>query len=322
MFIFRWIAKIVRAIGTALSYFNKALLYALEIIIVVAVIISVFSMTKSPQVQPNSILVLDLEGTIKELPSADMGLSPVLANAPSNVSLHELLATLECLGIAVGMHVAEDGGIPELRTALMGAQTRPVGRTILQQRPEEADPVADCEVRDGEVGTGLTEQEVLAVDAHAADIVAVAEALPEFAGLQIGENPGAETDEVVHAADGQLEFRLAGIRQQFAFHAAHLLLVLFVLEGIDEILVSGGNGTDAVDFLIIAGAFGGFLRLLGGGDFLGATLVGGFLILALNPVEIRAGVAGHLLLSDLKFLERLLGIVNHDGHIGNQLTIS
>ncbi len=95
MFIFRWIAKIFRAIGTALSYFNKALLYALEIIIVVAVIISVFSMTKSPQVQPNSILVLDLEGTIKELPSADMGLSPVLANAPSNVSLHELLATLD-----------------------------------------------------------------------------------------------------------------------------------------------------------------------------------------------------------------------------------
>ena len=78
-----------------MSYFNKALLYALEIIIVVAVIISVFSMTKSPQVQPNSILVLDLEGTIKELPSADMGLSPVLANAPSNVSLHELLATLD-----------------------------------------------------------------------------------------------------------------------------------------------------------------------------------------------------------------------------------
>ncbi len=95
MFIFRWIAKIFRAIGTALSYFNKALLYALEIIIVVAVIISVFSMTKSPQVQPNSILVLDLEGTIRELPSADMGLSPVLANAPSNVSLHELLATLD-----------------------------------------------------------------------------------------------------------------------------------------------------------------------------------------------------------------------------------
>lgn len=95
MFIFRWIAKIFRAIGTALSYFNKALLYALEIIIVVAVIISVFSMTKSPQVQPNSILVLDLEGTIKELPSADMGLSPVLPNAPSNVSLHELLATLD-----------------------------------------------------------------------------------------------------------------------------------------------------------------------------------------------------------------------------------
>lgn len=95
MFIFRWIAKIFRAIGAALSYFNKALLYALEIIIVVAVIISVFSMTKSPQVQPNSILVLDLEGTIKELPSADMGLSPVLANAPSNVSLHELLATLD-----------------------------------------------------------------------------------------------------------------------------------------------------------------------------------------------------------------------------------
>ncbi len=95
MFIFRWIAKIFRAIGTALSYFNKALLYALEIIIVVAVIISVLSMTKSPQVQPNSILVLDLEGTIKELPSADMGLSPVLANAPSNVSLHELLATLD-----------------------------------------------------------------------------------------------------------------------------------------------------------------------------------------------------------------------------------
>lgn len=95
MFIFRWIAKIFRAIGTALSYFNKALLYALEIIIVVAVIICVFSMTKSPQVQPNSILVLDLEGTIKELPSADMGLSPVLANAPSNVSLHELLATLD-----------------------------------------------------------------------------------------------------------------------------------------------------------------------------------------------------------------------------------
>lgn len=95
MFIFRWIAKIFRAIGTALSYFNRALLYALEIIIVVAVIISVFSMTKSPQVQPNSILVLDLEGTIKELPSADMGLSPVLANAPSNVSLHELLATLD-----------------------------------------------------------------------------------------------------------------------------------------------------------------------------------------------------------------------------------
>ena len=95
MFIFRWIAKIFRAIGTALSYFNKALLYALEIIIVAAVIISVFSMTKSPQVQPNSILVLDLEGTIKELPSADMGLSPVLANAPSNVSLHELLATLD-----------------------------------------------------------------------------------------------------------------------------------------------------------------------------------------------------------------------------------
>ena len=95
MFIFRWIAKIFRAIGTALSYFNKALLYALEIIIVVAVIISIFSMTKSPQVQPNSILVLDLEGTIKELPSADMGLSPVLANAPSNVSLHELLATLD-----------------------------------------------------------------------------------------------------------------------------------------------------------------------------------------------------------------------------------
>ena len=95
MFIFRWIAKIFRVIGTALSYFNKALLYALEIIIVVAVIISVFSMTKSPQVQPNSILVLDLEGTIKELPSADMGLSPVLANAPSNVSLHELLATLD-----------------------------------------------------------------------------------------------------------------------------------------------------------------------------------------------------------------------------------
>lgn len=95
MFIFRWIAKIFRAIGTALSYFNKALLYALEIIIVVAVIMSVFSMTKSPQVQPNSILVLDLEGTIKELPSADMGLSPVLANAPSNVSLHELLATLD-----------------------------------------------------------------------------------------------------------------------------------------------------------------------------------------------------------------------------------
>lgn len=95
MFIFRWIAKIFRAIGTALSYFNKALLYALEIIIVVAVIISVFSMTKSPQVQPNSILVLDLEGTIKELPSADMGLSPVLTNAPSNVSLHELLATLD-----------------------------------------------------------------------------------------------------------------------------------------------------------------------------------------------------------------------------------
>lgn len=95
MFIFRWIAKIFRAIGTALSYFNKALLYALEIIIVVAVIISVFSMTKSPQVQPNSILVLDLEGTIKELPSTDMGLSPVLPNAPSNVSLHELLATLD-----------------------------------------------------------------------------------------------------------------------------------------------------------------------------------------------------------------------------------
>lgn len=95
MFIFRWIAKVFRAIGTALSYFNKALLYALEIIIVVAVIISVFSMTKSPQVQPNSILVLDLEGTIKELPSTDMGLSPVLPNAPSNVSLHELLATLD-----------------------------------------------------------------------------------------------------------------------------------------------------------------------------------------------------------------------------------
>ncbi len=95
MFIFRWIAKVFRAIGTALSYFNKALLYALEVAIVIAVIVSVFSMTKSPQVAPNSILVLDLEGTVKELPSADMGLSPVLPNASGNVSLHELLATLD-----------------------------------------------------------------------------------------------------------------------------------------------------------------------------------------------------------------------------------
>ena len=95
MFIFRWIAKIFRAIGTALSYFNKALLYVLEVVVVIAVIVSVFSMTKSPQVAPNSILVLDLEGTVRELPSADMGLSPVLPNASDSVSLHELLATLD-----------------------------------------------------------------------------------------------------------------------------------------------------------------------------------------------------------------------------------
>ena len=95
MFIFRWIGKAFRLIGTGLGYFNKTLLYALELVVIVGLIIGTFSLTKTPSVQPGSVLVLNLEGSVRELPVTEPVLPLGLTQAPTDTSLHELCATLD-----------------------------------------------------------------------------------------------------------------------------------------------------------------------------------------------------------------------------------
>ncbi len=95
MIIFRWIGKLFRLIGTCLGYFNKTLLYAIEFIVIVGLIIGAFSLSRTPSIQPGSVLVLNLEGTVRELPITEPTLPLGLAQAPTDVSLHELCATLD-----------------------------------------------------------------------------------------------------------------------------------------------------------------------------------------------------------------------------------
>ena len=83
MFIFRWIGKAFRLIGTGLGYFNKTLLYALELVVIVGLIIGTFSLTKTPSVQPGSVLVLNLEGSVRELPVTEPVLPRGLTQAPT-----------------------------------------------------------------------------------------------------------------------------------------------------------------------------------------------------------------------------------------------
>ena len=94
MFIFRWVAKVCRFIGACLNYLNKTILYVLELALIVALIVAGYSFFKTPQVQPHSVLVLDLSGSVKEAPLSDPVLPVDIASAPTGVSLHELLATL------------------------------------------------------------------------------------------------------------------------------------------------------------------------------------------------------------------------------------
>ena len=94
MFIFRWIAKVCRFVGACLNYLNKTILYVLELALIVALIVAGYSFFKTPQVQPHSVLVLDLSGSVKEAPLSEPVLPVDIASAPTGVSLHELLATL------------------------------------------------------------------------------------------------------------------------------------------------------------------------------------------------------------------------------------
>lgn len=95
MFIFRWFGKFFRFIGTCLGYFNKTLLYVLELVVLISLIIGAISLIKTPSVQPNSVLVLDLEGSVRELPAAEPILPVEIAQTPSDISLHQLLLTLD-----------------------------------------------------------------------------------------------------------------------------------------------------------------------------------------------------------------------------------
>lgn len=95
MFIFRWIGKAFHFVATCLKYFNKTLLYVLELIVIVVLVAGLFSFFHTPQIQPNSILLLDLQGTVKESPTNEAALPLALAPANSSVSLHELLATID-----------------------------------------------------------------------------------------------------------------------------------------------------------------------------------------------------------------------------------
>ena len=78
-----------------MGYFNKTLLYALELVVIVGLIIGTFSLTKTPSVQPGSVLVLNLEGSVRELPVTEPVLPLGLTQAPTDTSLHELCATLD-----------------------------------------------------------------------------------------------------------------------------------------------------------------------------------------------------------------------------------
>ena len=95
MFIFRWIGKACHFVATCLKYFNKTVLYVLELIVIVVLVTGLFSFFHTPQIQPNSILLLDLQGTVKESPTNEAVLPMALAPANSSVSLHELLATID-----------------------------------------------------------------------------------------------------------------------------------------------------------------------------------------------------------------------------------
>ena len=95
MFIFRWFGKFFRFIGTCLGYFNKTLLYVLELAVIISLIIGAISLIKTPSVQPNSVLVLDLEGSVRELPATEPILPIEIAQTPSDISLHQLLLTLD-----------------------------------------------------------------------------------------------------------------------------------------------------------------------------------------------------------------------------------
>ena len=95
MFIFRWIGKACHFVATCLKYFNKTVLYVLELIVIVVLVAGLFSFFHTPQIQPNSILLLDLQGTVKESPTNEAALPIALAPANSSVSLHELLATID-----------------------------------------------------------------------------------------------------------------------------------------------------------------------------------------------------------------------------------
>lgn len=95
MSIFRLLGKAFHFIGTCLSYFNKTVLYVFEFIVIVALIAGAFSLIRQPQIPSNSVLVLNLEGTVKEMPLTDRTIPMALGSSSSGISLHELMATLE-----------------------------------------------------------------------------------------------------------------------------------------------------------------------------------------------------------------------------------
>lgn len=95
MFIFRWIGKFFRFIATCLGYFNKTLIYVLEAAVIIALIFGAASYFRTPQVQQNSVLVLDLEGSVRESISTESPFAATIAPPNPQASLHEITATLD-----------------------------------------------------------------------------------------------------------------------------------------------------------------------------------------------------------------------------------
>ena len=95
MFIFRWIGKFFRFIATCLGYFNKTLIYVLEAAVIIALIFGAASYFRTPQVLQNSVLVLDLEGSVRESISTESPFAATIAPPNPQASLHEITATLD-----------------------------------------------------------------------------------------------------------------------------------------------------------------------------------------------------------------------------------